>query len=319
MKVKTKKHKNILVTGSIAYDRIMNFPGYFKNNIMPNHINNLNISFFIDKFQESFGGTAGNIAYNLSLLKINPLIWSNVGEKDFHNYQKWFQKNKINLSLIKKIKKEPTASAYIITDQDDNQIAGFYPGAMKKEITAQKINLKNIDLAIISAQNPKDMIKLASLFRREKIDFIFDPGQQVSSLSGKDLEKALNKSQVLIGNEYEINLICQKTKLSLKQLLQKTKTIIATMGPAGSIIYNFDQQYKIEAARPQNSSNPTGAGDAYRAGLIKGLIENWSWDKIGRFSGLLAVYTVEKYGTQTHKFSWLGLEKRYRQNFSEKL
>ena len=310
--------KKILITGSIAYDRIMNFPGYFKDNILPDQIHNLNVSFFVDKFRESYGGTGGNIAYNLSLLETNFLTWANVGN-NFENYKQWFLKNSIDVSKIKIFKEQKTASAYIITDQADNQIAGFFPGAMMESISLKPIPLNNIGLAIVSPQNPIDMVELPLLFKENKIPYIFDPGQQVASLNGGQLKQSINGSKVLIGNDYEIKLIQEKTGWSLEDLQKQTEILIITLGEEGSQIYNENKEYIIKPAEPENTSDPTGAGDAYRAGLIKGLIEKWPLEKIGKFAGLISVYTVEKYGTQTHSFTWPELEKRYRQNFNEKL
>jgi adenosine kinase len=310
--------KKILVTGSVAYDRIMNFPGYFKDNILPDQIHNLNVSFFVDKFRESFGGTGGNIAYNLNLLETNFLTWANVGD-DFENYKQWLLKNNIDISKIKVFKDQKTAGAYIITDQADNQIAGFFPGAMMESISLKPIVLKNIGLAIVSPQNPIDMVELPLLFKDNKIPYIFDPGQQVSSLSGEQLKQSINGSKVLIGNDYEIKLIQEKTEWSLENLQKQTEILIITLGEKGSQIYNKNKEYIIKPAEAKNTSDPTGAGDAYRAGLIKGLIEKWPLEKIGKFAGLISVYTVEKYGTQTHEFTWSELEKRYRQNYKEQL
>ncbi|MCD4705300.1 carbohydrate kinase family protein [bacterium] len=311
-------NKKILVTGSMAYDRIMNFPGYFKDNIMPDQIHNLNISFFVNEFRESYGGTAGNIAYNLGLLQTNFTTWVNVGD-DFKNYQKWFLKNNIDISQIKIFDDQKTAFAYIITDQADNQIASFFPGAMMESINLQPISLKNVALAIISAQNPIDMVELPLLFKENEIPYIFDPGQQVTSLNGEQLKQSIRGSKILIGNDYEIKLIQEKTKWTLENLREETEILIITLGEKGSQIYTKNQKYDIKPAEAKNSSDPTGAGDAYRAGLIKGLIEKWPMKKIGRFAGLISVYTVEKYGTQTHEFTWAELEKRYQQNFKEKL
>jgi len=296
----------------------MNFPGYFKDNILPDQIHNLNVSFFVDKFRESYGGTGGNIAYNLSLLETNFLTWANVGN-NFENYKQWFLKNSIDVSKIKIFKEQKTASAYIITDQADNQIAGFFPGAMMESISLKPIPLNNIGLAIVSPQNPIDMVELPLLFKENKIPYIFDPGQQVASLNGGQLKQSINGSKVLIGNDYEIKLIQEKTGWSLEDLQKQTEILIITLGEEGSQIYNKNKEYIIKPAEPENTSDPTGAGDAYRAGLIKGLIEKWPLEKIGKFAGLISVYTVEKYGTQTHSFTWPELEKRYRQNFNEKL
>ncbi|MDX9893388.1 MAG: carbohydrate kinase family protein [Patescibacteria group bacterium] len=313
------KQAKILVTGSVAYDRIMNFPGLFKNEILPEKVHILNVSFLVNELKEGFGGTGGNIAYNLALLGLKPVLMANVGAKDFSFYQVWLKKHRIDLSALRVWPGQNTASAYIITDQDDNQISGFYPGAMSKPIIGNKFSLAGIKLAIISPQNPIDMIKLPLLFKQKKIDYIFDPGQQVTSLTGNQLCSAIAGSLVLIGNDYEINLISQKTKWSVDQLSGKTNTLITTLGSKGSIIRQGSKVYKIKSAKPKNSSDPTGAGDAYRAGLIYGLLHGWPLAKVGQFAGLVSVYTVEKYGTQTHQFTWTDLQNRYRRNFGQKL
>lgn len=310
----------ILVSGSLAYDQIMNFPGYFKDNILPEKIHVLNVSFFVKTFRESFGGTAGNIAYSLALLGERPTILAQAGAKDFSLYKKWLQKNKIDISKIKILPNQQIASCYIITDQADNQIAGFFPGAMIQpyQFKVQSSKFK-ADIAIVSPQNPIDMIKLPKLFKTKKIPYIFDPGQQVTSLSGSQLRSAITGSQAVIGNDYEISLISKKTGWTNGQLVKKTDLLVTTLGEKGSIIRQGKKVYKIPSAKPKNTSDPTGAGDAYRAGFIKGLLGGWPLEKVGRLAGLVAVYTVELYGTQTHQFSWAGLAKRYRQNFGERL
>jgi adenosine kinase len=312
----------ILVTGSIAYDRIMDFPGYFKDQILPEKIHILNVSFLVKQLKESFGGTAGNIAYNLSMLGLRPTILAHVGAKDFLLYEAWLKKNKVNLSQLKILPGQHTASAYIITDQADNQIAGFYPGAMGMPITS-KLSAKSYqlkaNLAIVSPQNPVDMIKLPKLFKQKRTPYIFDPGQQTTSLSGSQLKQAILGSKILIGNDYEINLISKKTGWKNGDLAKKTEILVTTLGEKGSIIKQGDKVCKIPPAKPKNTSDPTGAGDAYRAGLIYGLLKNWPLPKVGRLAGLVSVYTVEKYGTQTHQFTLKELGKRYWLNFKEKL
>ena len=311
--------QKILVTGTVAYDRIMDFPGYFKDQILPEKIHILNVSFLVKELKESFGGTAGNVAYNLNLLGVQPSIVGNVGAKDFLLYQNWFKKNRIDLHQIKILPNQHTSSAYIITDQADNQITGFYPGALSAPITKKSFSTKGVKMAIICAQNLVDMVKLPEIFKRKEISYIFDPSQQVTSLTGSKLKAAISGSRVLIGNDYEISLISKKTGWSTKQILGKTEILVTTLGAKGSIIRQGDKTYKIPPAKPRNTLDPTGAGDAYRAGLIYGLLQNWPLPKIGRLAGLVSVYTVEKYGTQTHKFTWKKLEKRYWQNFREKL
>ena len=188
---KPKINQTVLLTGSVAYDRIMNFPGYFKNEIMPDKIHNLNVSFFVEKMETGFGGTAGNIAYNLALLGAHPVILARVGASDFAPYKQWLVKNNITTSHLMTVKNEHTASAYIITDRRDNQIAGFFPGAMLEPITRKKVSLPTTALAVVSAQHPIDMVTLPAIFKKKKIQYLFDPGQQVTSLSGAQLRLAI--------------------------------------------------------------------------------------------------------------------------------
>lgn len=297
---------HILITGSIAYDRIMNFSGYFKNEILPDKIHILNVSFFIEKMQESFGGTAGNIAYNLSLLKIKPLVWGNVG-KDFSVYEQWMKKNNINISLVKKIKESQTASAYIITDKADNQIAGFFPGAMSAPLIVKGKRQKakwSYKLAIVSPQNPVDMVALPKLFKQKNIPYIFDPGQQVASLTSVDLKKSIAGSVVTIGNDYEISLIKKKTGFTEKQLLAKTQTLITTMGEKGSVIMVNNKKIKVPAVKVKKVIDPTGAGDAYRAGIIYGMLNQLPWKEAGDIAAKISAAAVQKQGTQNHIFSY---------------
>jgi len=251
----------ILISGSVAYDRIMNFPGHFKDQIMPNKLHILNVSFFLESLEESFGGTAGNIAYNLTLLGEKPVILGNVGGKDFGSYKKWLIKNKIDLSGLKIFPNEQTASAYIITDLDDNQIAGFFPGAMFKTVSSPS-RVPKSKIAIVSPQNPVDMVKLPEIFRKRKVDYIFDPGQQIASLNGAQLKKAIKGSKMLIGNDYEISLVKKKTSWSMKKILDNTEILITTLGEKGSEIRTKNEVHKIPKVKRKKTLDPTGAGDA---------------------------------------------------------
>ncbi|RMD59343.1 carbohydrate kinase family protein [Candidatus Parcubacteria bacterium] len=312
-----KKHI-IVVSGSLSYDRIMDFPGRFRDHILPEKIHILNVSFPISRLQESFGGTAGNIAYNLSLLGEKPIVLAVVG-RDFAPYQKWLKQHKINITLIKQDKRYLTPTAHIITDQEDNQITGFYGGNLSAAYCQTVNRIKKIDLAIIAPDSAKRMVKYARLYQARKITYIFDPGQQITSLSNADLRLALRGAFMLIGNDYEIQIIIQKMNLSLSQLTKQLKLLVITKGSKGSIIYHQNKKIIIPPAKPKNTSDPTGAGDAYRAGFIKGLLEGWPLEKVGRLAGLVSVYTVEKYGTQTHYFSWRQLQLRYKKNFKQTL
>lgn len=305
---------NIIICGSLAYDRIMDFPGRFSEHILPEKVHMLNVSFAVNGLKESFGGTAGNIAYNLALLGERPRILAVVG-RDFDKYRQWLKKNKIDISKVKIIKSGLTASCYIITDQADNQITGFYGGP--QAYLTPRYN-KN-SLAIIAPDYVARMIEYAKIFKRNKVPYIFDPGQQITSFRDSELNQAISGAKVLIGNDYEIQLILNKLKLGMKKLEKMVEILVVTKGAGGSEIYHQGKKIKIPAAKPVNTSDPTGAGDAYRAGLIKGLIEGWPLSKVGRLAGLVAVYTVEKYGTQTHRFSWKGLARRYVENFGEEI
>ncbi|MCK4553603.1 carbohydrate kinase family protein [Candidatus Parcubacteria bacterium] len=312
------KNKHILVSGSLAYDRIMDFPGFFKDHILPDKIHILNVSFAVNGIKENFGGTAGNIAYNLALLNEKPIILSCAG-KGFASYKKWFAQNKVNSSQVKKIKSRNTASANIITDQADNQITGFNPGALRFARGAFNKKLLRNSIAIIAPGNNNDMKQYAELYKQKKVKYIFDPGQEITSLKKSALKNSINGAWILIGNDYEISAIKRKIGWTDKALLGKITMLVVTKGAKGSEIYYQSQRIKIPAAKPRSILDPTGAGDAYRAGLIKGLINGWPLEKAGRLAGLVAVYAVEKYGTQNHKFTRQTLQKRYSENFGENL
>ncbi|MFA5070051.1 MAG: carbohydrate kinase family protein [Patescibacteria group bacterium] len=308
----------IAVSGSLAYDRIMDFPGNFADHILPEKIHVLNVSFCTSTFREGFGGTAGNIGYSLRLLGEEPIIISQVGS-DFNKYEKWLCKNRINPFSIKKYKNELTASAYIITDQNDNQITGFYPGAMKYGSEYNQKKIKQAKYFLISPGNKKDMMDSVLVARKNKIPHIFDFGQQLAILTRSELIKGILGAKIVIANDYEIELMLKKTGLTKKKIFDKIELLITTLGPGGALFETKNRIIKIPPAKPKNTCDPTGAGDAFRAGLIKGLAEGYPLEKVGRLAALVSVYTVEKYGTQTHHFTWSDLKKRYYINFKEKL
>ncbi len=314
-----KNKIKIAVSGSLAYDQIMDFQGVFSDHILPESIHNLNLSFLAHDLKTSFGGTAGNIAYNIALLKVKPIILGVVGF-DFLSYHNWLEKNGVDLNSLAVIKNSKTASAYILTDQKDNQIAAFYPGPNPKNyarLAAQK--LKNITLAIIAPDSKERMLAYAAVYKKNKTPFIFDPGQMLTALSASELKQGIGGAKVLIGNDYEIKLICTRLKINLTELRALVEILVITKGGEGSEIYQGNQKIIVKAARPKNTCDPTGAGDAYRAGFIKGLINGYNLKTCGQLAALTAVYTVEKYGTQTHKFSLAEFKKRYFKNFREKI
>ncbi|MFA6551093.1 MAG: carbohydrate kinase family protein [Patescibacteria group bacterium] len=308
----------ILVSGSLAFDKIMNFPGRFADNILPDKVHSLSVSFEINNLQENFGGTAGNIAYNLAMLGEQPAILASVG-RDFEDYRVWLSERGVDTSYIKVFAEEKTAFANIITDQADNQISAFYPGAMKNACDMEPEEKPEETLAIVAPGNTNDMVRLIKYYKERGISYIFDPGQQIPILSADDLRACLKGAKVFISNDYELSLAMKKTKLTEAEILANTEILVTTLGEKGSQIKTKDAGYSIPPAKPKNTSDPTGAGDAYRAGFIKGLIEGWPLEIAGRFASVVAVYTVEQYGTQTHQLNFESAAERYQENYKEEL
>ncbi len=319
----------IFVYGSIVYDRIMDFPDSFKKYILPNEIHKLNVSFMINDLKESFGGTGGNIAYNLTLLGFKPLLYGSVG-KDFERYEKHFKN--IDLKGVKQYLKDYTASAYIITDKDNNQITGFHPGAMRYHTYVPK--LKKSDLVIISPANPNEMLDLAEKCFKEHVPFIFDPGQQIIQFTSTQLKRVIKQATIYIVNDYELALTCKLTNYNQDIILQKAGILITTFGQKGSVfkVRNGNKYtiFNISSVKVNKVVDPTGAGDAFRAGLIKGILENkkdffkkeftkMDWLKIGQLASLTATYSLENEGTQNHKYTINQLKNRYYTNYKIKL
>ena len=294
---------NIIVSGSLAYDRIMNFPGYFSEHILPEKIHVLNVSFTVDSMIEKFGGTAGNIAYALAMLGERPLILATIGH-DYHRYFQWLAKNDITSEGIRIIEEEFTASAYITTDQADNQITGFNPGAMRHPsfLDFDKIDPKE-SIVIIAAGNLEDMMRYSQTCKERGIDYIFDPGQSLPMWNVQDLIPCIGGSKILISNYYELGLIMSKTGLDRKAILRHTTTIVTTLGEKGSHICTQDCEIDIPAIEPKRVVDPTGAGDAYRAGLIKGLIQGKRIEECAMMGSVCASFAVENRGTQEYSFT----------------
>ena len=294
---------NIIISGSLAYDRIMDFPGYFSDHILPEKIHVLNVSFTVNSMIEKFGGTAGNIAYGLSLLGEKPIILATIG-RDYHGYFEWLMKNNIACDNITIIEEELTASAYITTDRANNQITGFNPGAMKhpSRFNFSKLNPKQ-SIAIIAPGNIEDMKNYSAMYKANGIDYIFDPGQSLPIWDSQDLIKCIEGSMIVISNDYELELTVSKTGLDKKKLLQQTNYIITTLGELGSCVCTPDYEVHIPAIKPKEVVDPTGAGDAYRAGLIKGLIQGSNMEQCAKMGSTCASFAVECYGTQEYHFN----------------
>ncbi|HCZ11950.1 MAG TPA: carbohydrate kinase family protein [Nitrospiraceae bacterium] len=308
---------NIYISGSMAYDRIMDFPGKFSDHILPDKIHILNVCFTVNGMIEKFGGTAGNIAYSLRLLDEKPTILSTIG-KDYNEYFKWLEKNDITTNGIKVIENEFTAGAYITTDKSDNQITGFNPGAMKhasgyefKEANPEK------SLALLAPGNLQDMMDYAKIYKQKGINYICDPGQSLTAWNNDNLREWIDGSYMLITNDYELELVMKMTGMDKKGLLGMTKTIITTLGEKGSLISSSDGDMQIPVAKISGILDPTGAGDAYRAGLIKGLVTGKDMATSAKMGAVASAYAIEKYGTQEHCFSYNDFAERYRSNFGD--
>ena len=301
---------NILATGSLAHDRILDFPGYFSDHILPDKIHVLNVSFTVNSMIEKFGGTAGNIAYALSLLGEKPIILATIG-RDYHTYFEWLMKNNIDYDSVTIIEEELTASAYIITDRADNQITGFNPGAMKypSAFNFDKVNPKE-SIAIIAPGNLEDMMNYSVTCKARGIYYIFDPGQSLPMWDSQDLTQCIEGSKILISNDYELDLVMDKTGLDKKELLQLTNYIIVTLGELGSRVCTPDCEIDIPAIKPRKVLDPTGAGDAYRAGLIRGLIQDSNIEQSAKMGSVCASFAVECYGTQEYHFSLAEFDER---------
>jgi len=293
----------VIVCGSLAYDRIMVFPGYFADHILPEKIHVLNVCFQVDGLKERFGGTAGNIAYALTLMGENPLVSAAIGH-DHQAYFQWLTSNGISTENIKIIDDEFTASAYITTDRADNQITGFNPGAMKYSscLDFGKLNPKE-NIIIVSPGNLENMLNYPGLCKARGIDYIFDPGQSLPMLNANDLIQAIDGCRILICNDYELDLITSMTGLNKEALMRLAKTIIVTRGELGSTISSPDGEIKVPAVKAKIVVDPTGAGDAYRGGLISGLVQGKGIEQCALMGSACASFAVECCGTQDYRFS----------------
>ncbi|MBA4396162.1 MAG: carbohydrate kinase family protein [Syntrophus sp. (in: bacteria)] len=294
---------NIVVSGSLAYDRIMNFPGNFSDHILPEKIHVLNVCFQVDGMQEKFGGTAGNIAYALHMMGEKPVISAAIG-RDYHSYFDWFSRNGINVENIRIVEEEYTAGAYITTDRADNQITGFNPGAMKYSsvLDFNKLSAQET-IVIVAPGNFEDMANYPRACKDRGIDYIFDPGQSLPKWDAEDLARTIEGCRILIVNDYELDLIMHKTALTKKALLGMAGAIITTLGEQGSKISTAQAETVVPVFRAKEVKDPTGAGDAYRGGLISGLVRGKTLEASARMGSACASFAVECYGTQEYRFT----------------
>jgi len=303
----------IWVSGSIAYDRIMNFGGHFADFIDVKKAHVLSLSFLVQDLNMSLGGTAGNIVYGCRSLGLPTGIVGSLG-RDGDEYLKVLKKSQCDLQALSLVPSEVTAGAYIITDLDDNQIAGFYAGAMSKSVRLPKAGVK--DIAIVAADNPKNMLKLCQYYHRSGVAYIFDPGQQITSLPKPILNHGIKNASVVIGNDYEIALI---KKRLIKNSFQKQQIVVSTLGKNGSRVERGGEVWKVKAVKVRKVVDPTGAGDAYRAGFIKGLTTGQSLPVCAQIGATIAAAAVETQGTQNYKISWAILKARHNKTYKTKI
>lgn len=288
-----------LICGSLAFDTIMVFEDQFKNHILPDKIHKLSVAFYVPEMRKEFGGTAGNIAYNLQLLDGNPLIMATIGE-DFATYTAWLNKNKLNTTHIKTIANSFTAQAFITTDIDDNQITAFHPGAMVESQQNSVKDAKDVSLAVIAPDGRDGMFQHARECFEAGIPFLFDPGQGLPMFNGEELLQFIEMADYLAVNDYESQIIQDKTGLTLDALAQKVKALIVTLGGSGSQIYADGQRYDIPCVKASQIVDPTGCGDAYRAGLLYGIARSWDWPTCGRLAATMGAIKIASRGGQNH-------------------
>ena len=311
----------LLITGSVAYDYLMYFPGRFREHILPDQLEHLSVSFLVDSMRKQRGGCATNIAYSLALLGERPTVMATVGQ-DFGEYRAFLDAAGVDTSAIVEVPDEFTSSFFVNTDQDNNQIASFYLGAMgfAGRLSFRDLDYQAIELAIISPNAPAAMCQYADECRELGIPYIYDPSQQIIRLGGDDLVCGARGARLLIVNEYEFGMIRNKTGLSEDELLALPQSTIITLGAEGSRIYTNaggSHGVHVPAVPPDVLAEPTGVGDAYRAGIIAGLSHGLSWETTGRIGALAATYVLEQFGTQNHHYTLAEFTARYRRVFGD--
>ena len=308
--------RKILVCGSIAFDNVMDYPGHFKDQIVPDKLHTINISFLVNTLKKVRGGTAPNISYNLALIGEKPVIFGSAG-MDFSEYMEWLNENNVDTSKINIVPDLYTASCFITTDLNNNQLTGFYPGAMSmdKDLRLKDIDLQDVAMVIIAPTEPSAMIKWTQECTELNIPYMFDPGMQIPRLSGEDLIKGIMGAEIAIFNEYEYNLMLQRTGLSEGDILDNVNIVIETLAAKGVMIRTKTERVYVPAAQEFRVVNPTGVGDAFRAGVLKGYFEGASLEKMGKYGNISAVYAIEHQGATEHKYSMSEYLERFNNNY----
>ncbi len=310
--------KRALICGSVAFDTIMVFQDRFRNHILPDKIHMLNVSFLVPQMRREFGGCAGNIAYNLKLLGDVGVPMATVG-RDFGLYADWLEQNQIPTEHIRVIETEHTAQGFVTTDLDDNQIWAFHPGAMQQSQLNEVSAAADIGIGIVAPDGRDGMIQHAAQFAAAGIPFIFDPGQGLPMFSGEELRAFIGQATWVAVNDYEWQLVQEKTKLSAADIAGQVQALIVTRGAEGSVIHVKGREIVIPPAKPDAVVDPTGCGDAYRAGLLHGLLHGLDWETTGRIASLMGAIKIGARGTQNHRFTAAEFAERYRASFGTAL
>lgn len=303
-----------LICGSLAFDTIMVFPDQFKNHILPDKVHILNVSFLVPRMRREFGGCAGNIAYNLKLLGGDPIPMATVGQ-DFATYRAHFEECGISLQFVKELADLFTAQAFITTDLDDNQITAFHPGAMMRSYENHVRDVPDIGFGIVGPDGYEAMLQNSAEFAECNIPFIFDPGQAMPLFNGKELTQMIEQATYVTVNDYESNLLQEKTGLSEKQISERVQAYLITRGPKGSEIHSKNGMMQIPVATAMRVVDPTGCGDAYRAGLIFGWMNGMDMATTGRIASLMGALKIENVGPQNQRFDYEQFAEQFRQQF----
>jgi adenosine kinase len=303
-----------LICGSMAYDTVMMFEGRFRDHILPDKLHVLNVAFLTPAMRRNFGGCAGNIAYNLKLLGGEGLIMATVGH-DFGPYAQWLERCGVPRTHVRTVESEFTAQAYITTDLDNNQITAFHPGAMNHSHLNRVSDSKGVKLGIVAPDGRDGMLAHAEQFAAAGLPFMFDPGQGLPMFGGEDLRAFIERATWVAVNDYEASLLSERTGWSLEQIAARVRALIVTRGAEGSWIFSDGKRLEVPVAKAANIADPTGCGDAYRAGLLYGLERGLDWATTGRIAALLASIKIEQHGTQQHRVSLEEFRQRFRADF----
>ncbi len=303
-----------LICGSMAYDTIMVFKDQFKNHILPEQIHILNVAFLVPEMRREYGGCAGNIAYNLQMLGGEPLIMATVGD-DFAPYAARLEKLGLSQQHLRHVPDSFTGQAFITTDLDDNQITAFHPGAMGMSHLNKVSDAQDVTLGIVAPDGRDGMLQHAAQFAESGIPFVFDPGQGMPMFSGNELLQFIEQADYVTVNDYEAQLLQDKTGKTLEQIAERVRALIVTLGGEGSMIYAGSKQIAIPTPRAAKLADPTGCGDAYRAGLLHGIQQGWDWETTGRLASLLGSIKIAHRGGQNHTLTRAELMEAFQQHF----